>query len=92
MKTERLTILMSSDEKAALNHRAQQLDIPTGEYVRRAIANYDPDLESAELVALADELERVVDDTERKVDDALNTLDAFRAFMALPPEQKAARS
>ncbi|MGI9303935.1 MAG: plasmid mobilization protein [Gammaproteobacteria bacterium] len=91
MKTERMTILVTPDEKAAINARAESLRIPAAEFVRRAVADYDPNLESAELVALADELERVVESTEEKVDDALRTLQAFRDFMGLSDERKLAQ-
>jgi hypothetical protein len=84
MKSERMTILVTPDEKAKIYQRAKALDIPAGELLRRAVADYDPqtDDDSAELTALADELERVVATTEAKLDRALSKVEKMRTFLA----------
>lgn len=60
IKTERLTILVSSEEKALLVGRAKGLGISAGEMIRRAVFEYRPTTETTEsemvLNALADEL------------------------------------
>jgi hypothetical protein len=62
MKAERLTILVTAKEKAAIHARAQRLGLSAGEMVRRAVVAYDPALEGereeseAVLNKLADEL------------------------------------
>lgn len=60
VKTERLTVLISPEEKAALVARAKGLGLSAGEMIRRAALEYRPAQEAAEselvLNALADEL------------------------------------
>ncbi|WP_164847386.1 plasmid mobilization protein [Sphingobium algorifonticola] len=43
MKTDRLTLLISPSDKAAINARADVLGISVSELVRRAALDYDPD-------------------------------------------------
>jgi hypothetical protein len=43
MKTDRLTLLISPSDKAAINARAEQLGISVSELVRKAALDYDPD-------------------------------------------------
>lgn len=62
MKTERMTILVTAEQKAAINARAQSLGVSAGEMVRRAVETYGagPSEATSEseavLNALADEL------------------------------------
>lgn len=60
LKTERLAVLVSPEEKATLHARAEALGISTGEMIRRAALAYRPSDQAAEseivLEALADEL------------------------------------
>jgi hypothetical protein len=60
MKTERMTILVTPEQKAAILARAERLGVSAGEMVRRAVESYDPaagsDEDQAVLDALADEL------------------------------------
>jgi chromosome condensin MukBEF ATPase and DNA-binding subunit MukB len=60
MKTERMTILVTPEQKAAILARAERLGMSAGEMVRRAVESYDPaavpDEDQAVLDALADEL------------------------------------
>lgn len=63
MKTARMTILLTPDQKAAIHARAERLGISTGEMVRRAVDSYgqvaanDAKSESEVVLdALADEL------------------------------------
>lgn len=43
MKTDRLTLLISPADKAAINARAELLGVSVSELVRRAALDYDPD-------------------------------------------------
>jgi hypothetical protein len=54
MKTDRLTLLISPADKAAINARAETLGVSVSELVRRAALDYDPDEAAAraELEAL----------------------------------------
>ena len=61
MKTERMTVLVTREQKAAILARASSLGLSTGEMVRRAVETYAPSSPSAKedevlLNALADEL------------------------------------
>jgi hypothetical protein len=61
MKTERVTVLLTREQKAAILARASSLGMSTGEMVRRAVETYQPVSAGAmedEVVlnALADEL------------------------------------
>lgn len=61
MKTERMTVLVTPEEKAAIVARANGLGLSAGEMVRRAIASYRPSASPAAedevvLNAMADEL------------------------------------
>ena len=82
MKSERINLLVTPEEKAAIEARAAALEISTSEMVRRAVASYDPELDAPELQALADELRRVAEVTESRVDAALAELEGFEAALA----------
>lgn len=61
MKTERMTVLVTPEQKAAILARAASLGLSAGEMVRRAVESYEPSAASAAedevvLNALADEL------------------------------------
>ncbi len=86
MKTARLTVLMSPDEKAAVMARARALSLPTAELVRRAVRSYHPDEGSTDdeetLVRLADALATTVARTEARVDAAIAEMDRMRTVLA----------
>ncbi len=61
MKTERMTVLVTREQKAAILARANSLGVSAGEMVRRAVETYQPSTPGAKedevvLNALADEL------------------------------------
>lgn len=62
MKTDRLTLLISPADKAAINARAETLGISVSELVRRAALDYDPEEADAraELEALLPQVEAAV--------------------------------
>ena len=82
MRSERVNLLVTPEEKASIEARAAALNISTSEMVRRAVASYDPEFEESELQVLADELSSVVAATEESLDTALSQLDALGAFLA----------
>jgi cell wall assembly regulator SMI1 len=63
MKTDRLTLLISPADKAAINARAESLGISVSELIRKAALVYDPTEEAAkaELEALLPEVEAAID-------------------------------
>ena len=82
MKSERVNLLVSPEEKAAIEARAAALNLSTSEMVRRAVASYDPEFDESELQVVADELSSVVSATEESLDTALRQLDVLGAFLA----------
>lgn len=82
MKTERMTFVMTPEDKAKITGRAAKMHIPASELIRRAVDSYDPDVEGDEIQMLAGELKAVVDATDRKLDTALSRLAAFEAYFA----------
>jgi len=58
MRNARVTVLMKPEEKAALEKKAADRGVSSGEYLRLAVDNFDKlsDEQEAELAALADEL------------------------------------
>jgi hypothetical protein len=82
MRSERVNLLLTSEEKAAIEARAAALNLSTSEMVRRAIASYDPEFDEPALQALADELSLVVAATEESLDTALRQFDELEAFLA----------
>ena len=63
MKTDRLTLMVSPADKAAINARATSLGISVSELVRKAALDYDPGEEvmKAELEALLPEVEAAIE-------------------------------
>jgi hypothetical protein len=57
MKTERMMILVTPQQKKAINAKAKALKLSAGELIRRAVDTYSGDADSALLNAIADELE-----------------------------------
>ena len=86
--TARIVVLMSPEEKASLDAKAQSSGgISAGELVRRAVAAYD-EADQAEAAELKSLLElflvthqttlRRLDDSERKLDETLDYLAGVR--------------
>ncbi len=70
MKTDRLTLLISPADKAAINARASSLGISVSELVRKAALDYDPEMgtEQQKLEALLSELEAALDRIDTNID------------------------
>jgi len=76
----RLMILMSPEERSALDAKARALGVSAGEVVRRAVQAFEPGTEdeAAELRALIDtfnelhpETLRIIDECHRKIAESL---------------------
>ena len=74
MKTDRLTLMVSPADKAAINARAETLGVSVSELVRRAALDYDP----AEVHARA-ELEALLPEVEAAVGRMHATFDRIEA-------------
>ncbi len=84
MKTARLNLLISPQEKANIDARSAALKISASELVRRAVNVYDPTAETGadkELHALSGELADAVSRTGKKLDAALKKFDHFQSLM-----------
>ncbi len=83
--TSRMVVMMTPDDKRAIEARARTQGMTPSELIRRAARDYtplDPAQESA-LAVLADELERVVAGIRHDLGSALDDLAAHRAEMAM---------
>jgi hypothetical protein len=78
--TERLVVLMTPEDKSAVENKAAALGLKTAEFVRRAAAAYDPE-EAASLVqlaALAADLKRSNQEAGEALDRALASVEETR--------------
>ena len=83
MKTERLVILLSPEEKQAITGKAKALKLSAGEMVRRAVENYRPDADEESLLCtLADELKHAAVESRAVLADALRELGETREYFA----------
>lgn len=71
MKTERMTILLSPQQKEIIQAKAKKLNLSAGEVVRRAVDGYQAEGDEALLTALAEELERSVKEARVALKSAL---------------------
>ncbi len=90
MKTVRLNLLVSPEEKAILDERAKRTSLTTSEFVRRSVVTYDPEVDMDELQALAEELAGVADRMEKKLDASLTAIAELREQLADKDALKAA--
>jgi hypothetical protein len=82
MKSERLTILVTADQKRAITAKAKRLNLSAGEVVRRAVESYHSGDEERVLDALADELARSAKEARTAIKEALDELRRTRAQLA----------
>lgn len=71
MKTERMTILLTPQQKEVIHAKAKKLNLSAGEVVRRAVEGYQAGGDEALLMALAEELERSVKEARIALKSAL---------------------
>lgn len=86
MRTARTTVLMTPEEKAALEKRAANRGVSSGEYIRLAVDNFEKvsDDEEAELAALVQELAAAgpkirasLERSTRRINQTVKELDAM---------------
>lgn len=83
--TSRLVVMMTPDEKKAIESRARALDLTTSELVRRAAGSYEETIAPEEewmLEALTDEFVAVVTDIRQSLRVANERSEAHFAEMA----------
>ncbi len=78
MRSERVTVLMKPEEKAALEARAAKRGVSSGEYLRLAVDNFEkiPEEQEAELAALVAEVNQVVPKIRDSLDRSSERLEA----------------
>ena len=76
MRTARTTVLMSPEEKAAIEKRAASMGVSSGEYIRLAVDNYEmtSPQEEAVLAVLVEELNKAVPKMRASLDRMSKTL------------------
>ena len=80
MRTERLTILVSPEEKAAIKARARELGLSVGETLRFAFqAAGQTSLDDAFLEAFVADVERTMEQTQARIDATLASTEAVIA-------------
>ena len=79
MKSERLVILVTPEQKRALAHRAKALDLSVAELVRRSAEGYRPGADESVLAALARELQHAVRESRSALRAALAETEATLA-------------
>ena len=77
MRTERVTVLMKPEEKAALEERAARRGVSSGEYLRLAVDNFEKlsEEQETELAALVEEVNRAVPKMRESLDRSIARLD-----------------
>ncbi|MEM9011345.1 MAG: ribbon-helix-helix protein, CopG family [Pseudomonadota bacterium] len=89
MRSERISVLVSPEERAAFEARAKAAGVSTGEMVRRAVDFYDPDVDLEEVRVLAAEFVATVDRIERRLDATLAELAEIKASAPSEAEVRA---
>jgi hypothetical protein len=87
--SERVVVLMPSEDKARLEEKSRRAGTSVGELVRRAVEAYEPELQAAELEALVRLLEESQARAIQSLDAAGEELAATRAYFAARREQEA---
>ncbi|MCQ8184114.1 ribbon-helix-helix domain-containing protein [Parvularcula maris] len=78
-RPKRINLLVSEEEKQAIDAKAKAAGISSSELIRRAVEFYEPDVDWEELSYLADELGNMADRMEAKLDALAERTKARRA-------------
>lgn len=90
MKTERLTILVTPQEKAAMTAKAAAMNVSTSEMLRLAFDAFEEPANQQLLSALADQLQRAVAAAHARLDEANATVEGVLAELRAGREARAA--
>ena len=82
MKSERINLLVSVEEKIAIDARAEAANLTTSEFIRRAVTAYDESTSLDEVRVLAETLAAVVTRTDRKLTKNLEEIAILRKQMS----------
>jgi len=86
MKTQRLVILVTPEEKRAIARRAKALDVSVAELLRRSAQGFGAGADEATLAALASELQKAVKESRAALRIALAEAQSTRGTKRLPPK------
>ena len=81
--TERIPILVTSQEKERIVKRASEAGLSTGEFLRRAAASFSPDDDAEMLLGMIDQMIKTTAKASAAIDDAMQFVDASNKRMAL---------
>jgi hypothetical protein len=90
MRTERMTILVTPAQKAAITQRAKALQLSAVEVIRRAEENYRPSSgEEVILDALATDLRRSAGEARQSINEAFTELQTTLSYFEAkqPPKR-----
>lgn len=90
MRTERLTILLTPDERSELNAKADELGLNASDFVRLAVESYDTTGDKELLEQLALQLTESVTQTRAALDEAKREVEATLAYFAAKRLKQAA--
>lgn len=69
--TERIPVLMTTNEKARIAKMAKDAGLSMGEFLRRAAASFSPSQDDAALEGMIDQMAKTTKAANRALDDAL---------------------
>ncbi len=73
--TERVSVLMTKDEKKRLVSKARESSVSVGEFLRRAADGYRSETDEQLLEAMIMQMNQATDSAERAIDEALRFVD-----------------
>lgn len=74
--TQRIPVLVTPSEKAAIARRAKRAGLSMGEYLRRAAAAYRPEQDEGSLAAMIEQMAQATARAESAIDEALAFVEA----------------
>jgi len=88
--TERIAVLISPEDKASFEAKAQRMGLSLGELLRRGAAAYEPEAGMDEISALLQSLSASHTQTVKALDEADRELAETRAYFAAKSAKVAA--
>jgi len=80
--TERIPVLVTSQEKARIAKMAQDAHLSMGEFLRRAAASFRPSEDEKMLDGMIDQMLKTTAQASAAIDDALSFVDASNKRIA----------
>lgn len=80
--TERIPVLVTTQEKARIAKLAKESGLSMGEFLRRAAESFRPDEDTEILNGMIDQMIKTTNRASEAIDDALEFIDASNKRMA----------